>query len=258
MLRQFVAFLGISLAFTVAARADVVVGTGDWSSWTAANLNQAGGAGFWDNSSLDGGQCNIGYWLLGTQGACQNVAPGSSPGPGALSFYRGANANTATNFELNSPGGAQLTLQIEVAGWHPQNQFGYYDSVVAAGSAAGMLYDGSDNPGNAAAKIITPTGQFGFWLKNANGAILKSGVDGLVDGANSTFALFSEIPAGPSGSTPDLSRYWIAAEDMLGGDRDFQDFVVRVQAVPEPMLGLLLCAGAGALLVVKRRNRKTA
>lgn len=228
--------LAVALALVSPLHADVVLGSGNWYSWNTSMLkgNGGSGAGFWDNSSLDGAKCNVGYWITGTQSAnCGNVAAGSTGGPGALSFYGGNTRNRSQTFQFSSQPGYSngITLKAELAGNRNFNQFGYFDDTVAAGSSAGVLFTGAEAP-SATEKSFTAVGNFGFWVKTKDNTLLTS-----TSGNN--FVLFSEVPVNPSAGS-NLFSYWIGAEDMRIGDGDFQDLLVRIEAVPEPHLIILL------------------
>lgn len=64
------------------------VGAQSWTAVTAGTLNQAGGAGYWDQLSYDGSRCNIGYIIFGMRSpSCTNGGAGSgwwSGGTGPL------------------------------------------------------------------------------------------------------------------------------------------------------------------------------
>jgi len=65
---------------------------------------------------------------------------------------------------------------------------------------------------------------------------------------------------GLSAADPSAAPLAISFEDILGGgDKDFNDFTVEAETVPEPITMAGMALGAGAMTIVRRRrNRKTA
>jgi hypothetical protein len=65
---------------------------------------------------------------------------------------------------------------------------------------------------------------------------------------------------GLSAADPAAAPLAISFEDIFGGgDKDFNDFTVEAETVPEPITMAGMALGAGAMTIVRRRrNRKTA
>ena len=91
------ALLGLSLVTATA-------GAQSWTSVAAGSLNQAGGAGYWDQLSYDGSGCNIGYIIFGIRSAtCKNGGAGEgrwSGGTGALVSARASFVDPGSAFLL--------------------------------------------------------------------------------------------------------------------------------------------------------------
>ncbi len=109
---------------------------------------------------------------------------------------------------------------------------------------SGIIYQIGGNAGdvNAGAFSNIPWSQFGFFLNGpATGGNNLYTADQLNGGTAYSLAYKG---AGANGT-----NWVIGFEDSVGGDRDFQDLVIRVEsvvaAVPEP--GTLLLLGAGLL-----------
>ncbi len=62
-----------------------------------------------------------------------------------------------------------------------------------------------------------------------------------------------------SAADPSAAPLAISFEDIFGGgDKDFNDFTVEAETVPEPITMTGMALGAGAMAIARRRNRKTA
>jgi len=70
----------VTLFGTVGAFADTISGTAGaaFQSWGVTNLNQ-NGAPYWDNTSLDGSNMNVGFFLVNAPTAPLAGAPGALP-----------------------------------------------------------------------------------------------------------------------------------------------------------------------------------
>jgi hypothetical protein len=160
------------------------------------------------------------------------------------------------------------TLLVEYAGQANSNVFGIwfgtdtsniltYDIFTGAASgvtAAGVMINGStlDIFGNPAAVVVqTVTNPlispylFGFYLRNGNNYFFTA------DDANGGAAYAVAYRA------PGTNDWLLGFEDMVGGDGDFQDMVVKVEsigAVPEPGSMILLGSGLAALWARRRRH----
>jgi hypothetical protein len=254
-------------------------GAGSW--YTGVSSDENGSDAFWDNRSLDGSQCNVGYWLqsqnwqqaggIGAQCGNDNFVAGTSgPSNAPLSFLAGASSpSNAVGWEMQSTGPTSTTLMLEVAGWRDTNEFGYYTYDQSNNKVLTPLFSGSVNPGSSAMINVASNGVFGFYLC-PNGAcgssnILFSGTGYSPTDANSgKFALFSENPNPPANTFPTaLTTYWVGVEDTAGNNStekwgDFNDALIRVSAVPEPHYVGLLVLGLGAVIALRRRQMKEA
>ena len=253
------------VAIPLAAWGDIVQpsGSGNWvGGWTPSN----GGTYYWDHQSFDGTQCNVGYVLIGQAGApgspCGSVVPANAlplnPAPGNIPFWaaNAAGSVPVTDFYF-SPSNPDHTVQLEVeiAGYASSNQLYIY---FRNGDPSQLVFDGSDSAPKTVS--LTITGDFGFYL-----AAMGTGPDyytesskNTSDGSAQHFALFREKPVGTAGYS--VTDYWLGIEDMPVDsvhDRDYQDMLVRISAVPEPgsivLLGTcLLCAGPIARRIRRR------
>jgi hypothetical protein len=216
-------------------RADTINGTGAYQNWTTAVLNQDN-VPYWDGASSDGNGQGIGYYLTNTG------AFGGGSGPGSIPYWgnNDGSADTSFYFDKTDPG-QMAALKIEIAGNAPINQFGWYDKVTGTQTT---LFTGPQGAGALA--TFTPTSTYGFFLQVGNGPVYytESGKN-TQDTTFQHFAVFKEAP----------SVYWVGVEDLgPNNDRDYNDMVVKVSAVPIPGAVWLLGSGLLGLLGLRRRS----
>lgn len=267
-------------------------GAGAWYSGVSPNENSSDA--FWDNASKDGSQCNVGYWLSGESWSnlasrCANdggvVAPGGS-GPGNLSFFGSATSpSRPVGWDMTSSGDQTLQMTVEVAGYRGTNVLGYYtvdSNGVRSFNTGTVIYNGSDGAGATETITIPPGTTFGFFVCSNAGSfagcnasnIMFSGSEyspqflGLTTPTAGKFALFSENPTNPNGSSS-ISKYWVGVEDTAGLDAtehwgDYNDMIFSATVVPvntpEPLTSWIYGADMVGLLgicfIFTRRTRR--
>jgi hypothetical protein len=262
-------FLTSGLFLSAVLQADSLVGSAGygWQTWSTTTvgpptvtLNNDGGQ-FWDNRSIDGSKCNIGFWLTGTATGCGSSTNPPSPAsglpsaeaPGAIPYWGNTAGLDDPNFFFNNSKGDTATLRLELSGNRNFNAFGYYDA-----TGPHQLFSGPTDPVTVS-PVFTPVGDFGYYFTDKNGSTFKtqSSLDSTLASKDQRFALFRQNPAGTSSGPPNIVNvYWLGVEDStLGGpDHDFQDMVVRVSAVPEPAGYLALTLLLGIVLFSARRK----
>ena len=172
-------------------------------------------------------------------------------------------------------GGVISTLILEIAGNAGGNSFGIYN--LADKNTRVSAFNGSDSAVNTAT-IVVPSawnGLFGFYLANGSSAFYSresdnGGKDNMV-----TLKTAQSVTLNPSlvtkwgGSSPQNvtwspGEFLLAWEDLTiggGAEPDFQDMIVKVNAVPVPepttmIAGALLLLPFGAsTLRILRKNR---
>jgi hypothetical protein len=249
-------------------------GTG-WTTWatpTQGNTTRFTGPVFWDNTSKDGTNCNIGFWLLGTGGCSPSAArtPGytgefytNSPGTGGDFLGTGTGV-----FSLNADPATLSSVMVGVGvsalsggvGSLGTTEFGWYS--LDTPGLSGTIFSGA-GPGTTATFTV-PSGRYAFYLTVRDfreGAVVPVAnfySDKLDSLGRSHFALFS-LGGG---------SYGIGIEDKQGdltgvnpdlSDYDYNDLVVMFNSTPVPEPAGILLMGLGLILaaaVLRRRLRQ--
>jgi hypothetical protein len=231
------------------AFADVLTSTtsgAGWQSWTTATLNHDG-TPFWDGQSIDKPSVNVGDCFANPTCTLLNR-------PGAIDYWGMASGTYDPSVYLTkSVPSSNAALKIEIAGNKNLNQFGWYDTTLPGQYLTNLLFDGPQTTGASA--IFTPTATYGFWFKGAAGHVYytQSGLSTWGDDKNKQhFAIFA------GDLTPGRELYWIGMEDVLlaNGDRDYQDMIVQVSAIPVPDGGLTLSFLGAAMIAFETFRRK--
>ncbi len=280
-MKRFVLFVlvaGLVLAVSGAWALTLQPNVSTWQSWGVSDLNEDG-TPYWDGNSSDYNPepANIGYWLT-KQGA---FAPGGSApasvknaSPGVAYPYLGnadGSAITDVYFQATTPNWA--AIKIEVAGLKSWNYFGIYKQgdlpgnlaellttppgTIGASGKSMLLFQGSDGPG-ASLTFVSPWTDFGFYLATEDsgnpGNVLwaffsESSLNSGTETGKQHFAFFQAR----SGAYP---AYYIGAEDKPLGqsDKDYQDLVVYVQAIPDASTWMLFLSGMPALALLRRKR----
>ena len=210
-------------------------------NWSTSALANPTGAPFWNNTSWDGSQMNIGNCLSGVGNCHLSVTPGN------MAYYGTSTGGTVANFYMQSMGTAVSTELTGITADRNQESYGWYD--VSNPTVLHTLY----SPSGITTTSYVPTGNYGFYFQDgAKTYYSQSSIAGSADSGNQHFAIFER------GST-----YYIGMEDLARnvGDNDYNDLIVEVStptsATPEPSSIGMLAGGmfVGAWLL-KRRNKR--
>jgi hypothetical protein len=242
------------------------------STWTA----DENGDPYWDGNSSDYTQPgNIGNFIAGSGAFAGHP---QSPNNPSMPYLEGTGTNAGANgmpidvyFQSAAPNWA--ALKIEVAGLSNWNYFGIYKQgnlpsdlnellttppgTQGPSGKSMLLFKGTDGPG-ASLTFVSPWTDFGFYLAtedSANkGTVLRaffseSTLNSGTDYGKQHFAFFRA----KTGAYP---AYYIGAEDLpLGGsDKDYNDLVVYIQAIPDASTWMLFLSGVPALALLRRRR----
>jgi hypothetical protein len=230
--------LAIALALSPAAVADTLVGSAGygWQGWDVADLNEDG-TPYWDRKSRDGSNRNIGHCLTGTGNCTTTNYPAWTDRPGNIPYWGSATGTADSSWYMQRSGtGNQTALKIEIAGNRNINTFGWYDIDNKSGYASNVIFEGLDGAG--AAEFYAPSANYGFWFRGSQGTYFTQG------GGNQ-FAIFKQSEG----------AYWLGMEDLhSNSDWDYNDMVVKITAVPDGGMTLMLLGGA--LLGLETLRRK--
>ncbi len=271
-LRVLIYFAGLLFAGTSLAFADPVTVVDPhagsvWQSWTASQISnqpwatsqQTPNQPYWNNSSWDGTNENVGGCLAKAGSGCA-----VSNQPGAIPYLGQSTGKAFSDFYLTSNGAATITLLGRNSADASSETLGWYN--VQNPSQYQILFSGSTPAGETI--NFTPSAEYGFFFYNGvnedmyftnsnlnaiiSNPFAKSQNDGPVDAGFQHFALFQQ-PAG---------TYYLGGEDLprSNTDLDYNDMIVKVSTVatPEPSCGALLGCGLFAVGLARFRRNKTA
>jgi len=243
-------------------------------TWSTVGSNGNDGGQFWDNASVDGQNCNIGFVLAGTSGTAGSPCDAGRQRPSGWLPYSGANP---THY-LNAGGGAYSAFNFSAGIYTFELNGGLKQGGDIAGGNANWGYWSGSTANRTNLNVVAPAASFapvtvtfvgtwGLWIEMTNSNGFAFSGDAL--GTSRQFSLFgfnNTTPVAGGLVAPGEGQiFMVGLEDNKwnqGGadpsDRDYQDVVFRITAAPEPSTYLLMGAGLIALGGVARRRRSVA
>jgi hypothetical protein len=220
-------------------------GTANFDSWSTGSLyggtvnNPFTHGAYWNNSSFDGANKNIGYCL--TSSNC-----GLSTTFGTLSYLGNSNGSAVNNFYFNNVGGGVVTMWLQIAQNVSYDTIGWYN--VLNPSQTGVIFSGANATGTTV--NFTPSAEYGLYLTDSAEAqtfYTNSSLNSAADSSYQHFAVFNA-----NGS------YVVAGEDLPASksDFDYNDVVIQIASVPEPSSMFLLASGLLGLGLFRARRKK--
>jgi hypothetical protein len=255
-LRQCISVLFIFSVFFIptSAFADMLIGSphADWQNWESSVLNN-NGTPYWDRSSWDGSNKNIGYCLTST-----NCGSSFTP-PGAIPYWGMSNGAADPSFYFAGIPSSDdsFTLILELAGYSSSNIFGWYQIDQSTKQKTGnnnVIFSGPDSAG--ASHTITVSQYYGFYFE-----IPQTGRTYYTQSQyNSDYRTRGEqhFSIFKNGKT-----FWMGMEDLYfcNTDKDYNDMILRytipeATPVPEPSTFFLMGAGLLGVVLLNRRFAK--
>ena len=217
-----------------------------WQTWTSSQLNNSG-TPYWNNTSWDGANKNVGFCLVSSSNC------GVNPAPGVLPYVGKANGQAFSDLYFNGNGGkVTATFEAQIAGDAKYDELGWYN--VLNPSQYGVVFSGATSAG--AIKTFTPSAEYGLFFYNGAPGVeqvfLSQSSSALSnDQGNQHFAVFD----GGAGT------FYVGAEDLpsCNTDFDYNDMLIKMSTpgatAPEPGAEALLAVGLIAMGLLFRRKR---
>jgi len=266
-------WLALTALFCGPLLADAVCVTGGmcdsmWQAFPTLSPHAQGlgppGFAYWDGSSFDGANANIGYFIDGTGYFATD--PNSPRTP--LPYWANTDGSAVNSFYFESFGVPQIATLLETNGlWSAEDSIGWYDP---NSSQWGWIFQSNGITPDSGSVVFDPTSTFGlFFVPDSStfdptkSYFTNASMNGIAD-ADRAYALANNITLGPeTGQHFALFQngasggYYIGIKDrsLQVSDGDYNDMILTLNQVPEPgtlLLGVVLLG----LPIWHLRNRR--
>lgn len=254
--RRLFSLMAGMLCLAASGFADTIAsGSGTWQPFPTTLTQGVSNTAYFDNASQDGNQKGVGFFVTGQSGYPNSpgfVNPPWLGGSGALGM--------PSSILFNSTGQVKITVLLHSTG--NADDFGFFDAT-QPGNPVTKLFDTNTAVGSSV--ILTLPGTYGFYLHytdpNVGTDYYKSNTAASITteapGHQHFVVFIPTLSATPQDFVVGTEDGWgtvhpaAAIDEKVG---DYNDFVIRISAVPEPATFGFIAFGLGSMAFFRRRK----